>query len=168
MESETTTTTTTKKEKPSGNPPAKPESNSNSNSNSDSSSSSNSSNTPPEMPEEMDGEMPEMPQCDEDDEDCEMPEPPSGTDGNPPGMPGEMTTIGTNDNTWHPAIYLSIGAGSVILSATIMYACFSNFFRKKPTEVFSKWQTIAILCGATIVLAAGICALCYFIPEWTS
>lgn len=185
METEIATdSTTTKKEKPSGTPPAKPGENSPSSSagSSDSSSSpstntggssSGESNTSSSggasaAPEEMDGEMPEMPECEEGDEDCEIPEMPEGMEGGPGGgsMPGEMMLDANSSNNWHPAAYLGMGAGSVILSMVIMYVCFSNFFHKKSGQTFDKWQKFAIYCGASAVLATGFAVLCYFIPTW--
>lgn len=116
----------------------------------------------------MDGEMPEMPECEEGDENCEMPEIPEGMEGGPggEGFPGETMQDANSGNSWHPAAYLGMGAGSVILSMVIMYACFSNFFHKKPGQTFDKWQKFAIYCGASTVLAAGLAVLCYFIPVW--
>lgn len=127
--------------------------------------------TPPEMNCE-DGEEctpPEM-NCD-DEENCEVPEMPDGMEGmGPMGDGGFRGQEGmqTADNSWHPAAYLAMGAGSVVLSLVIVYACFSKCFHLKPGAVFTKWQKFMWYCIATVVLAAGLSVLCYFIPVWTS
>ena len=122
-----------------------------------------------EMEEGMLGEPPEM--CEEDDEDCEMPEMPEDFDGERPEM-GQMremmTSEGSSEGSWHPAAYLAMGAGSIVLSIVIMYSCFSNFYHKKPGETFNSWQKFVIFCVCSVALATGIAVLCYFIPEWTA
>ena len=159
MESESTTT----KSNGSGRttPPAKPGSNS---------SDSTESGEMPAMPEDFDGEMPEM--CDSDDEDCEMPEMPGDMQGGPGGdgnFPGEMTMeSGSSDSILHPVAYLALGGVSVIISMVIMYTCFSKFFHKKPGQTFDKGSKFAWYLVGSIVLAAGLIALCYFVPTWVS
>ena len=124
----------------------------------------------PEKPTEMEGEMPEMPE----DFDGEMPEMPSGEMGEMPGMPGgdgEMMAVQettSSDSVLHPVGYLALGAGSVILSMIVIYACFSNFFHKKPGETFSSKKNFILYIVASVILAAGLIALCYFIPTWVA
>ncbi|MBQ2643535.1 hypothetical protein IJG11_01290 [Candidatus Saccharibacteria bacterium] len=131
-----------------------------------------------EMPA-MSGEMGEMPEmnCEESEDgetNCEPPEMPEGMEGfegGPMGdgnFPGEMLqqTTTSNDSILHPVAYLSLGAGSVILSTVMMYTCFSNFFHKKPAATFDKWQKFMWFVIATVVLSAAIITLCYFIPIW--
>jgi len=154
---ETTTTTTKTKPSGDGSPPAKPGSNNTSDENTG------------EMPEEFDGQPPEM--CDPEDEDCEMPEPPEGFTGTPPGdgnFPGAMTgqDTGSSDSILHPVGYLALGGTSVVVAMVIVYACFSKFFHKKPGQTFDKGSKFAWYCVTSLVLAAGLIALCYFIPVW--
>lgn len=129
------------------------------------------------MPGEM-GEMPEM-NCEESESgeaNCEPPTPPEnmeGFEGGPMGsggFPGEATqqTTTPSDNVLHPVAYLSLGAGSVILSTIIMYACFSNFFHKKPAATFNKWQKFMWFIIAILVMSAALIILCYFMPTWIS
>lgn len=129
------------------------------------------------MPGEM-GEMPEM-NCEESESgeaNCEPPTPPEnmeGFEGGPMGsggFPGEATqqTTTPSDNVLHPVAYLSLGAGSVILSTIIMYACFSNFFHKKPAATFNKWQKFMWFIIAILVMSAALIILCYFVPTWIS
>lgn len=148
-------------------PPAKP--------NSDTTSGENGemSAEPGEM-----GEMPEM-NCEESEDseaNCEPPTPPEdmdGFEGGPMGgggFPGNTTqqTTAPSDNILHPVAYLSLGAGSVILSTVIMYACFSNFFHKKPAVTFDKWQKFMWFVIAAVVLSVALIMLCYFVPAWTN
>lgn len=129
------------------------------------------------MPGEM-GEMPEM-NCEESEgseANCEPPTPPEnmeGFEGGPMGgggFPGDTTqqTTTPSDNVLHPVAYLSLGAGSVILSTVIMYACFSNFFHKKPAATFNKWQKFMWFIIAILVMSAALIILCYFVPTWIS
>lgn len=129
------------------------------------------------MPGEM-GEMPEM-NCEESESgeaNCEPPTPPEnmeGFEGGPMGsggFPGEaiQQTTTPSDNVLHPVAYLSLGAGSVILSTIIMYACFSNFFHKKPAATFNKWQKFMWFIIAILVMSAALIILCYFVPTWIS
>lgn len=129
------------------------------------------------MPGEM-GEMPEM-NCEESESgeaNCEPPTPPEnmeGFEGGPMGsggFPGEATQQNTasSDSILHPVAYLSLGAGSVILSTVIMYACFSNFFHKKPAATFNKWQKFMWFIIAILVMSAALIILCYFVPTWIS
>ena len=131
----------------------------------------------PAGPEEM-GEMPEM-NCEESEgseANCEPPTPPEnmeGFEGGPMGgrgFPGDTTqqTTTPSDNVLHPVAYLSLGAGSVILSTIIMYACFSNFFHKKPSATFDKWQKFVWFIIAILVMSAALIILCYFVPTWIS
>ncbi len=156
MNSEGTTTNSNNSEEKST-PPAKPEGDTNTN-----------SNEAPAKPENADGEAPEM--CNPEDEGCEVPEMPNGEQGGPNGGgPGEMTMAsGSSDSILHPVAYLALGGGSVIISMVIMYACFSKFFHKKPGQTFDKGAKFAGYCVGSIILAAGIIALCYFIPIWVS
>jgi len=125
------------------------------------------------MPADM-GEAPEM-NCEENEdgettcEPPEMPEDMEGFEGRPMEgeFPGELTSgSGSSDSILHPVAYLSLGAGSVILSTIIMYACFSNFFHKKPAATFDKWQKFMWFIVALVVLSVGLITLCYFIPIW--
>ena len=129
------------------------------------------------MPGEM-GEMPEM-NCEESESgeaNCEPSSPPEsmeGFEGGPMGgggFPGGTTqqTTTPSDNVLHPVAYLSLGAGSVILSTVIMYACFSNFFHKKPAATFNKWQKFMWFIIAILVMSAALIILCYFVPTWIS
>ena len=145
----------TTKTKPSGTPPAKSSENNSSDTGNTSTDTSMENNTPPAMPE-----------CEEGDENCEMPAMPTDMQGGPGGPSGEIGMASGYYSTWHPAAYLGMGAGSVILSLALVYGCLSKFYREKPTKVFNKWQKIAIFCGASIALAAGLCVLCYFLPDW--
>ena len=131
----------------------------------------------PAGPEEM-GEMPEM-NCEESESgeaNCEPPTPPEsmeGFEGGPMGgggFPGDTTqqTTTPSDNVLHPVAYLSLGAGSVILSTVIMYACFSNFFHKKPAATFNKWQKFMWFIIAILAMSAALIILCYFVPTWIS
>lgn len=131
----------------------------------------------PAGPGEM-GEMPEM-DCEESEgseANCEPPTPPEnmeGFEGGPMGsgeFPGETTQQNTasSDSILHPVAYLSLGAGSVILSTIIMYACFSNFFHKKPAATFNKWQKFMWFIIAILVMSAALIILCYFMPTWIS
>lgn len=171
-EGTTTTTTNARTRQGGGTPPAKPGSNSSSDSSTGTSSGDTSANTggTGEMPEEFDGQPPEM--CDADSEDCEMPEMPEGMQGMGPGggrFPGEMTGQDASpDSVLHPVGYLALGAGSLVLSMVVVYACFSKLFHKKPGQTFDKGAKFAWYCVASLVLAAGLIALCYFIPIWTA
>lgn len=140
----------------------------------------NTSDEMPAAPGEMEemGEMPEM-NCEESEDgetNCGPPTPPESTEGfegGPMGggnFPGETTqqSAASSDSILHPVAYLSLGAGSVILSTVIMYACFSNFFHKKPAVTFDKWQKFMWFAIATIILSAALIALCYFVPIWVS
>lgn len=129
------------------------------------------------MPGEM-GEMPEM-NCEESESgeaNCEPPTPPEsmeGFEGGPMGgggFPGDTTqqTTTPSNNVLHPVAYLSLGAGSVILSTVIMYACFSNFFHKKPAATFNKWQKFMWFIIAALIMSAALIILCYFVPTWIS
>lgn len=131
----------------------------------------------PAGPGEM-GEMPEM-NCEESESgeaNCEPSSPPEsmeGFEGGPMGgggFPGGTTqqTTTPSDNVLHPVAYLSLGAGSVILSTIIMYACFSNFFHKKPAATFNKWQKFMWFIIAILVMSAALIILCYFVPTWIS
>lgn len=139
-----------------------------------------SSSEQPEKPEDMEGmesmgTPPEM-NCD-DEENCEVPEMPEGMDGEMPtdmqggGMRGDFTVqdaSSTADATLHPAAYLGIGAGSVVLGILISYACFSKFFHLKPGQTFSTLSKFIWFIVVALVLAFGICTLGYFIPVWCS
>ena len=129
------------------------------------------------MPGEM-GEMPAM-NCEESESgeaNCEPSSPPEsmeGFEGGPMGgggFPGGTTqqTTTPSDNVLHPVAYLSLGAGSVILSTVIMYACFSNFFHKKPAATFNKWQKFMWFIIAALIMSAALITLCYFVPTWIS
>ncbi len=129
----------------------------------------------PAMPTDT-GEAPEM-NCEENEDgetNCEPPEMPEDMEGFEGGpMGGEFTGEvaaggGSSDSVLHPVAYLSLGAGSVLLSTVIMYACFSNFFHKKPAATFDKWQKFMWFVVAMAVLSAGLIALCYFVPIWVS
>lgn len=131
--------------------------------------------TPPtDAPEEFDGEMPEM--CNPEDDDCEVPEMPEGFDGE--GFMGGFGGRGdfnpmemqetSSDAILHPVAYLALGGCSVILSIVIIYACFSKCFHKKPGETFDTLSKFIWFVAASIVLAAGLITLCYFIPVWVS
>ena len=131
----------------------------------------------PAGPGEM-GEMPEM-NCEESESgeaNCEPPTPPEsmeGFEGGPMGgggFPGDTTqqTTTPSDNVLHPVAHLSLGAGSVILSTVIMYACFSNFFHKKPAATFNKWQKFMWFIIAALIMSAALIILCYFVPTWIS
>lgn len=131
----------------------------------------------PAGPGEM-GEMPEM-NCEESESgeaNCEPSSPPEsmeGFEGGPMGgggFPGGTTqqTTTPSDNVLHPVAYLSLGAGSVILSTVIMYACFSNFFHKKPAATFNKWQKFMWFIIAALIMSAALITLCYFVPTWIS
>lgn len=131
----------------------------------------------PAGPGEM-GEMPEM-NCEESEgseANCEPPTPPEsmeGFEGGPMGgggSPGDTTqqTTTPSNNVLHPVAYLSLGAGSVILSTVIMYACFSNFFHKKPAATFNKWQKFMWFVIAALIMSAALIILCYFVPTWIS
>ncbi len=124
------------------------------------------------------GGMPEM-NCTENEDseaNCEPPTPPEsmeGFEGGPMGgggFPGDTTqqTTTPSDNVLHPVAYLSLGAGSVILSTVIMYACFSNFFHKKPAATFNKWQKFMWFIIAILIMSAALIILCYFVPTWIS
>ena len=124
------------------------------------------------------GEMPEM-NCTENEDseaNCEPPTPPGGMEefgGGPmrgENFPGETTQQSTasSDSILHPVVYLSLGAGSVILSTVIMYACFSNFFHKKPAATFNKWQKFMWFIIAALIMSAALIILCYFVPTWIS
>ena len=77
-------------------------------------------------------------------------------------------SISSSDSILHPVTYLSLGAGSVILSTVIMYACFSNFFHKKPAATFNKWQKFMWFIIAALIMSAALIILCYFVPTWIS
>ena len=124
------------------------------------------------------GEMPKM-NCTENEDseaNCEPPTPPGGMEefgGGPmrgENFPGETTQQSTasSDSILHPVAYLSLGAGSVILSTVIMYACFSNFFHKKPAATFNKWQKFMWFIIAILIMSAALIILCYFVPTWIS
>lgn len=124
------------------------------------------------------GEMPEM-NCTENEDseaNCEPPTPPEGMEefgGGPMGGGGFLDditqqTTTPSDNVLHPVAYLSLGAGSVILSTVIMYACFSNFFHKKPAAIFNKWQKFMWFIIAALIMSAALIILCYFVPTWIS
>lgn len=127
---------------------------------------------PPEM-NCADGETctpPEM-NC-ADGETCEMPEMPAGgTNGEFGGFGGgrgEMMTVqGTTDSILHPAAYLAIGGGGVLLGLLISYACFSKFFHLKPGQTFSSLSKFVWFIVVALLIAVGIGALGYFIPVWT-
>lgn len=131
----------------------------------------------PAGPGEM-GEMPEM-NCEESESgeaNCEPSSPPEsmeGFEGGPMGGGGfpdgtTQQTTTPSDNVLHPVAYLSLGAGSVILSTVIMYACFSNFFHKKPAATFNKWQKFMWFIIAALIMSAALITLCYFVPTWIS
>ena len=173
---ETTNATTQTRTNDNSARPAKPGSNSSSGSGSSDTGTgtgdtSTSTSDTSQMSEEFDGQPPEM--CDPEDEDCEMPEPPEGMTGMGPGGDGNFpgATTGqdvSTDSVLHPIGYLSLGAGSVIVAMVITYACFSKFFHKKPGQTFDKGSKFAWYCVASIALAAGLIALCYFVPIWAS
>ncbi len=131
----------------------------------------------PAGPGEM-GETPEMnyEESEGSEANCEPPTPPEGMEGfeggpmGNGGFPGEATQQNTvsSDSILHPVAYLSLGAGSVILSTVIMYACFSNFFHKKPAATFNKWQKFMWFIIAILVMSAALIILCYFVPTWIS
>lgn len=152
--SETTTTENTTRTRPSGNPPARP---------GDSTSTDGTTGTQEmtgEPPEMLGGEMPE---------DMEGMEPPEGMEGMTPpdgNFPGQTTA--TTENTWHPVAYLSLGAGSLLISTIIIYLCFSNFCHKKPAQTFDTKQKFIWFVLTTLILTVGLITLCYFIPIWTS
>lgn len=140
---------------------------------------SDGSSTTPAPPTNSDGTEtqmgtpPEM-NCDENNENCEMPEPPEGFTGEMPAdlqsggfRGGELTTQNTNsDAILHPAAYLGIGAGSVIIGILISYACFSKFFHLKPGQTFNKLSKFIWFIVVAVVIASIICLLGYFIPVW--
>ncbi len=108
---------------------------------------------------------------------CEPPKPPEGLgdmrmDGGPreDGVfePTNPVIDPSNGSVLHPVAYLSLGAGSVILSTIVIYACFSNLFHKKPGQTFSTLPKFALFVVATIGLSGILISLCYFIPTWTS
>ncbi|MBQ2695434.1 hypothetical protein IJG04_02230 [Candidatus Saccharibacteria bacterium] len=122
------------------------------------------------------GGAPEM-NCEESEDgttNCEPPELPDGEEGmmgGPMGMgggfPGEMTMQdGGASGGWHPVAYLAMGAGSLLLSMVIIYACFSKCFHKRPGETFNTASKFIWACVATLVLTVGLVTLCYFIPIW--
>lgn len=120
------------------------------------------------------GQPPEM-NCDPTSEECEMPE---GFDGEMPtdmqgggfGGRGEMMMQNAGGSTseaiLHPAAYLSIGAGGVVLGLLISYMCFSKFFHLKPGQAFSKLSKFIWFMVVALVITVGICLLGYFIPVW--
>ena len=104
------------------------------------------------------------------DETCEMPEMPSGMQGGFGGREEFMTqdASASSDSILHPAAYLAIGGGSVVLGILISYACFSRFFHAKPGEAFSTVGKFIGFIAVALALAVGICVLGYFIPVWCS
>lgn len=138
--------------------------------------------TPPEVLDCADNEteadcalptIPPQANCVEDESgetNCEAPEIPGGEFGGPMDgeLPWQMTDSVNinNEAALHPVAYLSLGAGSVVLSITIIYTCISGFFHKKPAAIFSTWQKFAWFVLATIALSAALIALCYFVPIW--
>lgn len=134
-----------------------------------------SSTSQPTSPTNSDGtEMqmgtpPDM-NCEEGDETCEMPEMPTDMQGGFGGR-GEFmtqTTSTSSDSILHPAAYLAIGGGSVVLGILISYACFSRFFHAKPGETFSTLGKFIGFIAVALTLAVGISLLGYFIPVWCS
>lgn len=121
------------------------------------------------------GEPPEM-DCDADETDCEMPEPPEGFDsskmpsdikgGFTGDFPGRTTQQANSDAILHPVAYLAIGGASVILGILVSYACFSKFFHLKPAQTFDKSSKFIWFTVVTLVIAAGLITLGYFIPVW--
>lgn len=90
-----------------------------------------------------------------------------GMGGQMGGFKGQMGTMqGAGNSTWHPAAYLGMGAGSVILGLVISYACFSKFFRARPGETFKSLGRFLGFIGAASGIALGLGVLCYFIPTW--
>ncbi|MBQ3296464.1 hypothetical protein IJG95_02025 [Candidatus Saccharibacteria bacterium] len=141
-------------------------------------SSSTSQPTPPTNSDGTEMQMgtpPDM-NCEEGDETCEMPEMPEGMDGEmPTGMQGgfggrgefmTQTTSTSSDSILHPAAYLAIGGGSVVLGILISYACFSRLFHAKPGETFSTLGKFIGFIAVALTLAVGISLLGYFIPVW--
>ncbi|MDO4526873.1 MAG: hypothetical protein Q4B87_02155 [Candidatus Saccharibacteria bacterium] len=126
---------------------------------------------PPEM-NCADGETctpPEM-NCDANNENCEMPEMPAmngGFGGFGGGRGTMMMAQGTTDSILHPAAYLAIGGGGVILGILISYACFSKFFRLKPGQTFSSLAKFIWFVVVALLIAVGVGVLGYFIPVWT-
>lgn len=124
------------------------------------------------------GTPPDM-NCEEDSEECEVPELPEDFDGEIPediqgggfgGGRGEFMTQNTNSNSdaiLHPAAYLAIGGGSVILGILISYVCFSRCFHLRPGETFASKTKFIWFVVVAIMLAVGISVLGYFIPVWT-
>lgn len=107
-----------------------------------------------------------------DEENCEPPEMPSGDFmGKPDGDMGRrefmMQDFNNSDAILHPAAYLTIGGGSVIIGILISYAIFSKFFNLKPEKVFGVPTKITWFIIVSILIAAGLIALGYFVPIWT-
>ena len=59
-------------------------------------------------------------------------------------------------------LYLSLGAGCIILSIAIMYAILSKFFKKPVSETIAGKKRKAIFIGGALILTAGLGAVCYF------
>lgn len=134
-----------------------------------------STTTPPTKPVNSDGTEATPPEinCDSSEENCEMPEPPEGFDGEMPtemqggfAGRGEMMQQASSTSDLHPAAYLAIGGGSVILGILVSYVCFSKFFHLKPGQAFSSLGRFIGFIAVALVLAIGICVLGYFIPVW--
>ena len=119
-------------------------------------------------------ETPPDANCDLDTEECETMEPPEDFDGEMPsdlqdrGLRGKefMMQPANPETTLHPAIYLAIGGGSVILGILVSYVCFSRFFRLKPDQTFSALPKFIWFVVVVLVIATGICLLGYFAPTW--
>ena len=137
---------------------------------------SDSSSTGTEQaPAEM-GTPPEM-NCETDESgetNCEPPALPEGEEGQMPsemgggfggGFMGQQVAT-SSEAVWHPAAYLAMGGGSVVLALVISYACFSKFFHLRPGQTFSSGGKFWAFVGVAVAIAVGLCVLGYFIPVW--
>lgn len=104
----------------------------------------------PEFPSSFDGKMPEMP-----------------TEGFSGGMgrPEMSQTAPVATLSIHPAVYLSIGAGSVIFSMAVFWAILSKFFKLGFVDTLKGTKKVLIFIIGSLVLTAGICVGGYFIAE---
>ena len=133
--------------------------------------STNSGQAPAEM-----GTPPEM-NCETDESgetNCEPPALPEGEEGQMPSEMGggfrggfmEQQVATSSEAVWHPAAYLAMGGGSVVLGLVISYACFSKFFHLRPGQTFSSRGKFLAFVGVAVAIAVGLCVLGYFIPVW--
>ena len=113
----------------------------------------------PELPSSFDGEMPEMPM------DGEMPEMPTEGFSGGMGRPEMSQTAPVATSSIHPAVYLSIGAGSVIFSMAVFWAILSKFFKLGLADTLKGTKKVLIFIIGSLVLTAGICIGGYFIAE---